>query len=78
MADAPLWLQALGPLATIAAAGSASYVAWRIGKAQMRINDAQREIAAWQRDIAKRRVQMDLNDKRYEVLLAARDLMPRL
>lgn len=75
MADAPLWLQVLGPVATIGASIAASVIAYRFGQAQVRINDAQREIAASQRDIAKRRVQMDLHDKRYEILRAARELM---
>lgn len=58
----------LGPVATLAAAGAATFVTWRIGRVQA-------NIAASQRDIAKMRVRMDLLKDRLKVSRATFDLM---
>jgi hypothetical protein len=82
----PLWLEIikaiLGPLATIVAAGAATFITYRLGRyqldiaaAQAKTSDAQREIAQSQRDIAYDKLKHDLFDKRYEVYLTAKAMI---
>ncbi len=78
-----------GPAATIIAASTAAWITYRLGREQVRIAAAQattaaaqaataaaqKEIAQSQRDIAYDRLKYDLFEKRYEIYLAAKELI---
>jgi hypothetical protein len=63
------------PLATVVGAGAAVYVTWSIGKAQVRIAEAQAQTARAQRDIAFDKLKHDLFERRYEIYTAAKGIM---
>jgi hypothetical protein len=57
-----------GPIATVFAAAAAVFFTWRLGKAQVRI-------AQSQRDIAFDKLKYDLFDKRYEIYQTAKAII---
>jgi hypothetical protein len=74
-----------GPVATIIAAGAATWITWRLGKKQVTIAasqaataNAQKEIAQSQRDIAYDRLKYDLFRMRYDVYQAAKQAIERV
>jgi hypothetical protein len=74
-----------GPVATIIAAGAATFITWRLGSRQVAIAAsqantaaAQREIAQSQRDIAYDRLKYDLFQMRYAIYQAAKDAIERV
>jgi hypothetical protein len=66
------------PLATVLGAGTAVYVTWSVGKAQVRIAEGQAQTASAQRDIAFDKLKHDLFEKRYEIYTAAKGIMERV
>jgi len=67
----PEWLQyiqALGPLATIIAAGVAAWVTWKIQKRNNAVQQAQAQTA-------RNKLKLDLFDRRYDVYEAAKKLI---
>jgi hypothetical protein len=74
-----------GPVATVIAAGAATFITWRLGSRQVAIAssqantaDAQRTIAQAQRDIAYDRLKYDLFRLRYDVYQAAKEAIERV
>jgi hypothetical protein len=55
------------PIATVIAAGAASYIAYRFGKGQLGIAEEQKRIAQQQAHLATVRLKHDLFDRRYEI-----------
>jgi hypothetical protein len=54
------------------AAGAAVWVTWKLGKSQIAIAAAQRDIARSQRDLAYDKLKLDLFDKRYQLYVTAK------
>jgi hypothetical protein len=74
-----------GPVATILAAGTATWITYRLGRNQVRIAaaqaataEAQKEIAKSQRDIAYDKLKWDLFEKRYEIYSVAGELIDHI
>jgi hypothetical protein len=64
-----------GPIATVIAAGTASFITFRFARIQARIAAAQKDIAQSQRNIAYDKLKGDLFTRRYEIYSTAGEVI---